>query len=64
MVLTVATLNLKNSGKDVKTALSIGAVLKSANAKVSSDNLVKIADEYLYEAKENGRNQYYLKTFQ
>lgn len=64
MVLKVANLNMKSNQKKLKTSLSIGAVLKTPNAKITSDSLVKIADEYLYEAKNNGRNQYYLQTLQ
>ena len=64
IVLSVASFNIKHHGKSVKTSVSVGAVLKASNAKITCDNLVKIADDYLYEAKENGRSQYYLKTFQ
>ncbi|ASP48354.1 GGDEF domain-containing protein [Cognaticolwellia beringensis] len=64
IVKNVTNFNIKYNRQSVKTSVSLGAVLKSANAKISSDNLTEIADEYLYEAKENGRNQYYLKTFQ
>lgn len=64
IVSNVANLNLKNNDESLKISVSVGAVLKTNDAKLTSDNLVEIADEYLYEAKENGRNQYYLKTFQ
>lgn len=64
LVLSSTNLNIKNKHKTVNTSLSIGAVLKTAHAKITSDNLVKVADQYLYEAKESGRNQYYLKTYQ
>jgi diguanylate cyclase (GGDEF)-like protein len=64
IVTDVANFNLNIKGKNIKTSVSLGAVLKSDNAKITSDNLVEIADEYLYEAKKNGRNQFYLKTFQ
>ena len=64
MVKSVANFNIINNRKNVKTSVSLGAVLKSGTAKITSDNLIEVADEYLYEAKENGRNQYYLRTFQ
>jgi len=62
IVESVANLNLNNNGKILKTSVSVGAALKTKGTKISSDKLVKIADEYLYEAKENGRNQHCLKT--
>jgi len=62
IVTDVASLNLNHNDKAIKVSVSIGAILKSGNTKISSDKLVKIADEYLYEAKENGRNQHCLKT--
>jgi diguanylate cyclase (GGDEF)-like protein len=62
IVKSVANLNLNNNGKMLKTSVSVGAALKTKSTKVSTDKLVKIADEYLYEAKENGKNQHCLKT--
>jgi diguanylate cyclase (GGDEF)-like protein len=62
MVKDVANFNLNNNGKIIKTSVSVGATLKSADTKMSSENLVKITDKYLYEAKKNGKNQYYLKA--
>jgi diguanylate cyclase (GGDEF)-like protein len=62
IVESVANLNLNNNGKILKTSVSVGAALKTKFTKISSDKLVKIADEYLYKAKENGRNQHCLKT--
>ncbi|MEH6597264.1 MAG: GGDEF domain-containing protein [Colwellia polaris] len=64
IVLSVANFNINHRGKRLKTSVSVGAVLKASTAKSTCNNLVKIADEYLYEAKESGRSQYYLKTFQ
>ncbi|MFT6918896.1 MAG: diguanylate cyclase [Cognaticolwellia sp.] len=62
IVESVASFNLNNNGKILKTSVSVGAALKTKGTKISSDKLIKIVDEYLYEAKENGRNQHYLKT--
>lgn len=62
IVKDVANLNLKNNGRILKTSVSVGAALKPKSTRISSDKLVKLADEYLYEAKENGRNQHCLKT--
>ncbi|MFT5814614.1 MAG: diguanylate cyclase [Psychroserpens sp.] len=62
IVENVANFNLNNNGKILKTSVSVGAALKTKGTKISSDKLVKLADEYLYEAKENGRNQHCLKT--
>jgi diguanylate cyclase len=62
IVESMSNFNLNNNGKILKTSVSLGAVLKTKSTKISSDDLVKIADEYLYQAKENGRNQCCLKT--
>ncbi|TWX72615.1 GGDEF domain-containing protein [Colwellia sp. C1TZA3] len=58
----VANFNLNNNGQIIKTSVSVGATLKFANTKITSENLVKTADKYLYQAKRNGRNQHYLKA--
>ncbi|MBA6342179.1 GGDEF domain-containing protein [Colwellia sp. MB02u-10] len=62
IVESVANFNLNNNGEILKTSVSVGAALKTNSTKISSDKLVKLADEYLYEAKKNGKNQYCLKT--
>jgi len=62
IVTDVASLNLNNNGKIIKVSVSVGAILKSGDTTITSDSLIKIADEYLYQAKANGRNQHYLKT--
>ena len=62
IVTDVASLNLNNKGKTINVSVSVGAILKSANTKITSDSLIKIADEYLYKAKENGKNQYYFNV--
>jgi len=62
IVTGVASLNLNNNGKTIKVSVSVGAILKSGNTNITSDSLIKIADEYLYKAKVNGKNQYYLKA--
>jgi diguanylate cyclase (GGDEF)-like protein len=62
IVKSVANFNLNNNGKILKTSVSVGAALKTKSTKASSDKLVKIADEYLYKAKENGKNKHCLKT--
>ncbi|MFT6195173.1 MAG: diguanylate cyclase (GGDEF)-like protein [Cognaticolwellia sp.] len=58
IVTDVASLNLNNNGKIIKLSVSVGAILKSGNTTITSDNLIKIADEYLYQAKANGKNQH------
>jgi diguanylate cyclase len=62
IVESVANFNLNNNGKTLKTSISVGAAWKTKSTKISSDKLVKIADEYLYKAKQNGRNQHCIKT--
>ena len=62
IVTDVASLDLNDNSKAIKVSVSVGAILKSSNTRITSDSLIKIADEYLYKAKENGKNQYYLKT--
>jgi len=59
---SVANFNLNYNGKIIKTSVSVGAALKTKSTKISSDKLVKIADEYLYKAKENGKDQHCLKV--
>jgi len=62
IVKDVASLNLTHHGKTIVTSVSVGAALKSKNSKTASDKLIQLADEYLYLAKENGRNQFQLST--
>jgi diguanylate cyclase len=62
IVTDVTNINLNNNGKTIEVSVSVGAILKSSNTKITSNSLIKIADEYLYKAKENGRNQHCLKT--
>ena len=63
IVTEVASLNLKVNIKKVNTSVSLGAILKSKKSKISGESLVELADIYLYEAKEKGRNQYQMQTF-
>lgn len=58
----IANFNLIVKQKKIVTSVSLGAALKSKKVNVSSDELVKVADDFLYKAKENGRNQYYLEV--
>jgi len=62
IVTEVENFNLINNNENIKTSVSVGAVLKSENTKITSANLVELADEYLYKAKHNGRNQFYLNS--
>lgn len=63
IVTEVANFNMKINIKTVKTSVSLGAILKSKHSKISGESLVELADIYLYEAKEKGRNQYQMQTF-
>ena len=53
-------LNIPHKTSQVENivTVSMGAVLYHANENVSSNKLYKTADEKLYKAKHNGRNQY------
>jgi diguanylate cyclase (GGDEF)-like protein/PAS domain S-box-containing protein len=55
----VANSKLRNNGKTLKVNISLGATL--AKVGESQDEIMKRADEALYESKENGRNQVTLK---
>ena len=63
IVVGVSDLNVENHDSSIKTSVSVGAVLKSESAKITNHNLVNLADKHLYEAKGNGRNQFYLQPF-
>jgi len=62
IVADVFDLSENNHEKPINTSVSVGAVLKSESAKTTSNNLVNLADKHLYEAKGNGRNQFYLQS--
>tara|TARA_R110000737_G_scaffold13690_2_gene29597 strand:+ start:13104 stop:14213 length:1110 start_codon:yes stop_codon:yes gene_type:complete len=62
IVTEVASFNLMNNEESIKTSVSLGAALKAKNADTTTDNLIELADEYLYKAKKNGRNQFYLRS--
>lgn len=64
LVTNIAALNLQANNESLKTSVSVGAVIKVKNAKITSESLIELADENLYQAKKNGRNQFYLKTLQ
>ncbi|WP_409251782.1 diguanylate cyclase [Bacillus sp. SCS-153A] len=51
----------ENSKVSNRVTLSIGAAVSVPNAKQAAAKLIKIADECLYEAKENGRNSIFIK---
>ena len=58
--LNVAALNLKNQGASIRLTISIGVAEKREDT-ASIDDLLNHADECLYTAKNNGRNQTVLK---
>lgn len=60
IVADVATFDLKIDKKNVQTSVSVGATLKSKSAKITSAKLIELTDQYLYEAKRKGRNQFQL----
>jgi len=64
IVKDVADFHLKVNRENIKTSVSVGAILKSNSAKITSTKLIELADEYLYQAKKNGRNQFDLSVFQ
>ncbi|MGB2741908.1 MAG: GGDEF domain-containing protein [Cognaticolwellia sp.] len=63
IVKDVSVFNLKKNDKTIRTTVSVGAVLKSENANITSNNLISLADEYLYAAKGGGRNQFHTQLF-
>jgi diguanylate cyclase (GGDEF)-like protein len=63
IVKDVSAFNLKKNDKTIRTTVSVGAVLKSENANITSNNLISLADEYLYAAKDGGRNQFHTQLF-
>ncbi len=63
IVRDVADFHLTANQENVKTSVSVGAALKSNSAKITSDKLIELADECLYQAKRNGRDQFYLSVF-
>jgi len=56
----IQSLNIehKNSKIAKVVTISIGAVMYKPNSYISCNKLYKIADECLYQSKENGRNQF------
>ncbi|QUM76832.1 GGDEF domain-containing protein [Moritella sp. 24] len=50
---------MKTDCKDIHVTLSVGAVvdISAAELAANSSDLIKLADEYLYKAKQTGRNQ-------
>jgi len=50
---------MKTDCKDIYVTLSVGAVvdISAAELAANSSDLIKLADEYLYKAKQTGRNQ-------
>ena len=59
---SIESLNIehKNSTVSNVVTISIGAVIYEPNSYVSCNSLYKIADEFLYKSKENGRNQFHI----
>jgi diguanylate cyclase (GGDEF)-like protein len=56
----VRNLQIEHSGSQVEevVTISIGAYLYKPNSDISTNRMYKLADENLYKAKQNGRNQY------
>lgn len=53
---TVSDIELQNHNGDFKMSVSIG-IAHNANLNMTIDDLIMIADKYLYKAKQKGRNQ-------
>lgn len=64
LVAEIANLNIKVNDTDVVTSVSVGAVFMVNLVNYKSENLVKLADESLYRAKNNGKNQFFLNAFE
>ena len=58
---SIENLHIESDGRSVKTTVSIGVALDN-NAGKNLDEMLLIADKFLYHAKENGRNQVVLCT--
>ena len=58
LLVSKSSLKLDN-GKEIKVTVSIGGTIFKANESITE--LVKRADEYMYESKENGRNKVTIK---
>jgi diguanylate cyclase (GGDEF)-like protein len=62
---TIRRLSIPLPGSDIETkvTISIGVASGSAKAQYIATDYINMADELLYESKQNGRNRYTFKEF-